>query len=157
MILTLAWRSLRSHPVRSAVLASGFGLGVAVMAALLGIGGVILEQARAPQLSGGGDVVVGGVSGKVTSARFVLAGVLGSGPLASRVAVAAPGIRTNLYLIDGQGTTTVRVRGGIPSLERALGDVETRDVAAWTDTAADRAWGAEEGGHELHRRRRRQH
>ena len=26
MILTLAWRSLRSHPVRSAVLAGGFGL-----------------------------------------------------------------------------------------------------------------------------------
>ena len=145
MILTLAWRSLRSHPVRSAVLAGGFGLGVAVMAALLGIGGVILEQARAPQLAGGGDVVVGGVSGKVTSARFVLAGVLGSGPLASQVAVAAPGIRANLYLIDGQGTTTVRVRGGIPSLERALGDVETRDVAVWTDPAAARAWAAPDG------------
>ena len=57
MIVTLALRSLLSRPVRSAVLAGGFGLGVSVMAALLGIGGVILEQARAPQLLGGGDVV----------------------------------------------------------------------------------------------------
>ncbi len=49
MIVTLALRSLLSRPVRSAVLAGGFGLGVSVMAALLGIGGVILEQARAPR------------------------------------------------------------------------------------------------------------
>jgi hypothetical protein len=47
MMLTLAIRSLFARPVRSLVLAGGFGLGVAVMAALLGIGGVILEQARA--------------------------------------------------------------------------------------------------------------
>ena len=79
MIVTLALRSLLSRPVRSAVLAGGFGLGVSVMAALLGIGGVILEQARAPQLAGGGDVVLGGPSGTLTNARFVLSGVLGSG------------------------------------------------------------------------------
>ena len=35
MIVRLALRSLLSRPVRSAVLAGGFGLGVAVMAALL--------------------------------------------------------------------------------------------------------------------------
>ena len=34
----------------------------------------------------------------------------------------------------------IRARGGIPSLERALGDSETRDIAAWTDTPAERAW-----------------
>src|SRR5262249_40528811 len=34
----------------------------------------------------------------------------------------------------------VRARGGIPSLERALGDPETRAIAAWTDTPADRGW-----------------
>jgi hypothetical protein len=145
MIFTLAWRSLLSHPIRSAVLAGGFGLGVAVMAALLGIGGVILEQARAPQLVGGGDVVVGGVSGKLTSARFVLSSVLGSGPLAPRVLVAAPALRASLYMIDARGATPVRVRGGIPSLERALGDSETREIQSWTDTPADRAWAAPEG------------
>ena len=59
MILLLALRSLLARPVRSAVLAGGFGLGVAVMAALLGIGGVILEQARTPALVGGALLLVG--------------------------------------------------------------------------------------------------
>jgi hypothetical protein len=140
MIVTLALRSLLSRPVRSAVLAGGFGLGVSVMAALLGIGGVILEQARAPQLLGGGDVVIGGPSGTLPNARFALTSVLGSGPLASRVTAAAPSIRSSLYLIDSRGTTPVRVRGGIPSLERALDDSETRGITTWADTPADRAW-----------------
>ena len=39
MLLTLALRSLAARPVRSAVLAIGFGLGVGVMAVLLGVGG----------------------------------------------------------------------------------------------------------------------
>jgi hypothetical protein len=140
MIFTLALRSLLSRPVRSAVLAGGFGLGVSVMAALLGIGGVILEQARAPELAGGGDVIIGGVSGRVSSARFVLSSVLGTGPLARRVAAAAPSSRATLYLIDDRGAIPVLARGGIPSLERAMHDPEIRDVVAWVDTPADRAW-----------------
>ena len=56
------------------MLAGGFGLGVAVMAALLGVGGVILEQAQSPALVGGGDVVIGGVTGQLPSARFVALG-----------------------------------------------------------------------------------
>src|SRR6185295_2209421 len=115
MIVTLALRSLAARPVRTAVLAAGFGLGVAVMAALLGIGGVILEQSRAPALVGGGDVVIGGGAGKIPSAKFVLSSVLGFGTLADRVAAASPSIRTTLYLVDGQGATPIRVRGGIPS------------------------------------------
>jgi hypothetical protein len=145
MIVTLARRSLLSHPIRSLVLAGGFGLGVAVMAALLGIGGVILEQARAPELAGGGDVVIGGASGKLTNARFVLSSVLGSGPIAPKVHAAAPSARANLYLLDERGVTPVRVRGGVPSLERALGDPETSGVSGWVDTPADRAWAKPEG------------
>jgi hypothetical protein len=145
MIVTLALRSLVSRPVRSAVLAGGFGLGVAVMAALLGIGGIILEQARAPQLAGGGDVVLGGPSGKLTSARFILSGLLGSGPLAAKVAASSPAIRATLYLVDGKGATPVRARGGIPSLERALDDTETGGVASWLDTPADREWANADG------------
>src|SRR4051794_14111854 len=141
MILIVAIRSLLTRPVRSAVLAIGFGLGVAVMAALLGIGAVILDQARAPALIGGGDVVIGSDTGRVPSATFVLADVLHAEPFTSQVAVAAPSDHAALYLIDAQGTATpVRARGGIPSLERALGDPETRDIAAWTDTPADRGW-----------------
>ena len=60
MMFWLALRSLLAHPARSAVLAGGFGLGVSVMANLLGIGEVMLEQARSPALAGGGDVVVAG-------------------------------------------------------------------------------------------------
>jgi hypothetical protein len=67
MILRLCVRSLMSRPLRSAVLAGGFGLGVAVMAALLGIGGVMLDQARAPALVGGGDVIVGSSAGRITA------------------------------------------------------------------------------------------
>jgi hypothetical protein len=59
MIVKVALRSFAARPVRSAVLVVGFGLGVGVMVTLLGVGGVILEQARAPELAGGGDVVVG--------------------------------------------------------------------------------------------------
>ena len=36
------------HPIRTAVLASGFGLGVAVMANLLGVAEVVLEQSQSP-------------------------------------------------------------------------------------------------------------
>ncbi|HET6957457.1 MAG TPA: hypothetical protein VFI56_12770, partial [Vicinamibacterales bacterium] len=60
MILRLALRSLATRPVRTAVLACGFGFGIAVMAALLGVGDVILEQAHSPALDGGGDVVITG-------------------------------------------------------------------------------------------------
>ena len=107
MILTLALRSLLSRPIRSAVLAGGFGLGVSVMTALLGIGGVILDQARAPALVGGGDVVIGGAAGRIGSAKFVLSSVLGSGSLSRRVAAASPGSRANLYLIDDRGATPI--------------------------------------------------
>jgi hypothetical protein len=110
------------------------------MAALLGIGGVILDQARAPALVGGGDVVIGSQVGRVGSARFVLADVLGSGSLGSRVKVASPTSRASLYLVDDRGSVPVVARGGIPSLERALGDPETSGVAPWVDTPADREW-----------------
>lgn len=139
MIFTLVLRSLLSHPVRSAVLAGGFGLGVAVMAALLGIGGVILEQARAPELVGGGDVVIGGASGRVPNARFILQNVLGSGALGERVAAAGPTTRANIYLIEEGGAIPVRARGGIPALEHAMQDLEVA-IGGWTNTAADWAW-----------------
>ncbi len=140
MIVTLAIRSLVAQPLRTIVLSIGFGLGVAVMAALLGIGAVILDQARAPALDGGGDVVVRGDTGRLANAKFVISDVFHAGPLAPQVAVAAPFDQAALYLIDAHGATPVRARGGIPSLERALGDPETAATKAWIDTPADRAW-----------------
>src|SRR5215510_7927415 len=73
MILRLAWKALVAHPVRTAVLGIGFGLGVGVMATLLGVGEVVLEQARAPELVGGGQLVLNGATGTITSARFAMA------------------------------------------------------------------------------------
>ncbi len=140
MILRLALRSLLARPARSAVLACGFGLGVAVMASLLGIGEVMVEQARAPALRGGGDVVVFGAAGQVTSARYVLSSVLHAAPLSARVAATSPTQRAAAYLVRGGRVVPIRARGGVPSLERALADPETSSVAAWTDTAADDAW-----------------
>ena len=58
MIGRLALRSLTAHPVRSAVLAAGFGVGVAVMAILLGVAEIVLDQAQSPALVGGGDVLI---------------------------------------------------------------------------------------------------
>ena len=52
MIGRLAVRSLTAHPVRSAVLATGFGVGVAVMAILLGVAPIVLEQSRSAYMPG---------------------------------------------------------------------------------------------------------
>src|SRR6476619_6668846 len=69
---SIAWKTVLAHPVRASVLGVGFGLGVGVMATLLGVGEVVLEQARAPALAGGGSMVVVSPTGVLTSARFVL-------------------------------------------------------------------------------------
>jgi hypothetical protein len=139
MIGRLAFRSLTAHPVRSAVLAAGFGAGVGVMAILLGVAEVVLQQASSPALIGGGDVVV-----RMTPqipARMILSGTLQTPDIANRVELAAPWDQEPLFLIRQDGSALeVDARGGIPSLERALDDRETSGVAAWQDTDADRAW-----------------
>jgi hypothetical protein len=142
VIFLLALRTLFTHPVRSAVLALGFGLGVAVMAILLGVGQVVLEQARSPQLMGGGDVIVRGSAGEVTAARVLTVGIRTTPHLNEQVRVASPWDRVTLYA----DALPVRARGGIPSLERALGDPEVSNQPEWTDTAADARWAAPDPG-----------
>ncbi len=141
MILRLAVRSLAVRPLRTAVLAAGFGLGIAVMAALLGVGEVIIEQAHAPALRGGGDLVVSGAFGPIESARFVLSNVIRSPGLQARVRSASPARKASLYLIKpGRAATPVAVRGGIPSLEQAAGDHEVVGLGAWSDQPSDASW-----------------
>jgi len=142
MILTLALRSLTAHPARTAVLSLGFGLGVAAMATLLGVGEVILEQARAPVLRGGGDLKLSAVTGLIGSPRFLLSSVLQAPPLGARVVVTSPNRRARLYVVHEGRVTNLVGRGGIPSLERALGDPELPSVPSWVDAPADRAWSA---------------
>src|SRR5260221_1960702 len=146
MMLLLALRSVLAHPVRSAMLACGFGLGVSVMATLLGVGEGILEQARSPARAGGGDVVLSSATGRVESARFLLSSVLGVPPLSGRVTAAAPRGRASLYRVHDQPIVPIMATGGIPSPERALGDRETADVASWVDAPSDAAWAGDPAG-----------
>lgn len=141
MIGRLAVRSLTAHPVRSGVLALGFGVGVAVMAILLGVAEVVLDQARSPDLAGGGDVVID--MAPQVPVRLLLSGTLLADPIRRRVRVASPNQNARLYLVTDHGQVQVRTRGGIPSLERALGDAETAATDAWRDTPADVAWTAQ--------------
>ena len=134
MIFRLATRSLSVRPIRTAVLACGFGLGIAVMAALLGVGDVILEQARSPELSGGGDVFVQGAFGAIENAPFVLSSVRALAPTAS------PSRRSTIYLMTGGTPIPILARGGVPSLEKAVGDPEVKNAAAWVDEPADGRW-----------------
>ncbi len=139
MIHRLAFRSLTAHPVRSFVLALGFGAGVAVMAILLGVAEVVLEQAQSPALVGGGDVVIR--LGRTTPPATILLGALASESLKSRVRHAAPLTTERVFLVRADGSTVrVDARGGIPSSERALNDAETRGATDWRDTSSDEAW-----------------
>ena len=139
MIGRLAVRSLTAHPVRSGVLAAGFGVGVSVMAILLGVAEIVLSQARAPALVGGGDVLI--QLDTSVPARMLISGTLQADALRDRVEVAAPWHAADLFLVGEDGSVTpVEARGGIPSLERALGDPETMGVPGWEDTEADLTW-----------------
>ena len=142
MIIKLAVRVLFAHPVRSAVLAAGFGTGVAVMATLLGVAQVVLEQARSPALVGGGDVLIASAGTGVTAARVLLSSTLRTPPLGARIRVASPSRRGTLYVVRPDGVSPVRARAGIPSLERALGDPEVSAHASWVDAPSDANWTA---------------
>jgi hypothetical protein len=142
VILRLAMRSLATRPIRTAVLACGFGFGIAVMAALLGVGDVILEQAHSPALQGGGDLVVSGRFGALENARFLIANVLGSPDIAAQAVTVSPSKTATLYLMKDGHATAVTVTGGLPDAERAVGDREIAASPAWTSTPADRAWSA---------------
>lgn len=109
------------------------------MAILLGVADVVLEQAQAPALAGGGEVVIG--LARETPPTVVLSGILRAAAFRDRVRQAAPFARDRLFLIRDTGTAQrVDARGGIPSAERALGDRETSGVDRWRDTADDQAW-----------------
>src|SRR5262245_26661003 len=140
MMLRVAWRSLMTRPIRAAVLAAGFGFGIAVMVELLGVGAVILEQAHAPALTGGGDVVVTGPFGPVSSARYVLASLRRAAGVGDRIAAMSPMRREKLLLIAPGKAIQISAIGGVPSLERAVGDPEVSASAAWTDAPGDERW-----------------
>jgi hypothetical protein len=108
------------------------------MTGLLGVGAVILEQAQAPELAGGGDVLVEVLATGGPYAELTLAGTLAS---MKEVEVASPRAE-ELVLVRAGDREPVQVvaRGGVPSLERALGDPETAGQPGWVDGPEDQAW-----------------
>src|ERR1041384_145667 len=127
MIGRLAVRSLTAHPVRSPGLAGGFVVAVAVMAILVGVADIVLTQARSPDLVGGGDVIIR--LDPTVPARMVIAGTLQSNQLRDRVRVAGPSHSAALYLLGANGPLRVDAHGGIPSVEKALGEPEVASTS----------------------------
>jgi hypothetical protein len=138
MIGRLAVRSLTAHPIRSAVLAAGFGVGVAVMAILLGVAEIVLTQARSADLVGGGDVVIH--LEPSVPARMVMAGALQSNQLRNRVRAAGPSHKAALYLVRDDHVVRIDAHGGIPSIEKTMSDPEVASSPEWRDTSEDAAW-----------------
>src|SRR5215208_5357911 len=114
MISLLAFRNIVYRPWRSALLFFGYGIGVAVMIALLSVGEALLTQARDEKLVGGGsitvlpqglDVVVmktGGIGGlffSIDQARFIYDQLLASPRLAASVSAVAPQIDGRLMYV----------------------------------------------------------
>ncbi len=156
----LAWRSLADRPWRAALLLLGYGMGVAVMIALLSVGEALLAQARDPNLAAGGDVVllptgvdpavlkVNGVTGlyfSIPNAAFIVQDVLTGPRFGSTVAAAAPQLRDRQIYVRARGRVAAAVASaGIPSLDRAAGAHDAVPGAA--DAASDRGWLARSSG-----------
>ena len=53
---------------------------------------------------------------------------------------ASPALKETVYLKKGETTIPLIARGGVPSLEKAVGDAEVKNVAAWVDAPGDARW-----------------
>jgi hypothetical protein len=154
MVWLLGWRSLWDRPRRTLVLLVGYGIGVAVMIALLSVGDALLAQARDRDLVAGGDLVllpegvdpsvlkVNGVTDlyfTIQQAGFVVREILLGGRFAAEIAAAAPQIDARQVYVRRQGTVfPAQASGGVPSLDQTAH--ATAAVPGAHDTATDRAW-----------------
>ena len=48
--------------------------------------------------------------------------------------------RARLYLLTPKKAIAVTATGGVPSLEKAIGDPEVSGVSSWTDAPGDAPW-----------------
>jgi hypothetical protein len=157
MISLLAFRNIIYRPWRSVLLFFGYGVGVAVMIALLSVGEALLTQARDEKLVGGGSITVlpqgidvevmktGGVGGlffSIDHSRFIYRQLLTSPRLASQVSGVAPQIDGRvlyMYVRPGQ-EYTVRAAGEIPSANAKVHAPLDIKTGKWTDDDGDRKW-----------------
>ena len=153
-IWMLAWRSLADRPRRSLLLLAGYGIGVAVMIALLSVGDALLAQARDRDLVSGGDVVllpegvdpsvlkVNGVtdlSFTIQQAGFITREILLGPRFTPAIAAASPQITARQIYVRARGSVVPAIASaGIPSLDEAAG--VTAAVPGAEDTPRDHAW-----------------
>ncbi len=136
------------------MLLAGYGVGVAVMIALLSVGDALLAQARDRDLVAGGDLVllpegvdpavlkVNGVTDlyfTIQQAGFVVREILHATRFAQEITAAAPQIDARQMYVRARGKILPALAsGGIPSLDLAAR--ATGAVPGAHDTAADQAW-----------------
>ena len=153
-VCLLAWRSLWDRPRRALALLCGYGVGVAVMIALLSVGDALLIQARDRDLAAGGDIVllpegvdpavlkINGVTDlyfTIQDASFVTREVLRGPRFGSAVAAAAPQIAgQQVYVRSRRRVVPALASAGIPSLDRATHAAP--GVPGARDTGGDRSW-----------------
>ena len=153
-IWLLAWRSLADRPRRTLLLLVGYGIGVAVMIALLSVGDALLAQARDRDLVAGGDLVllpegvdpavlkVNGVTDlyfTIQQAGFIVREVLRGPRFGAAITAAAPQIDTRqVYVRIGRRIVPAVASAGVPSLDAAARAAAA--VPGARDTARDRAW-----------------
>ena len=157
MISLIAFRNIVFRPWRSALLFFGYGIGVAVMIALLSVGEALLTQARDEKLVGGGAITVlpqgldvevmktGGIGGlffSIDQARFIYDQLLASPRLSSSIVAVAPQIDGRLiYLRTLRGSEfAVKASGEIPSRTRLVKGLTSLRSGTWSDDAGDRRW-----------------
>jgi hypothetical protein len=161
----LAWHSLWDRPRRTLVLLLGYGIGVAVMIALLSVGEALLTQAQDRDLVAGGDLVllpegvdpavlkINGatdLSFTIQEAGFVVREVLAGPRFAQEIAATAPQIDARQIYVRKAGRVLAGLAsGGIPSLDHAAH--ATGAVPGAGDSAADAAWIAPPTGELLDR------
>jgi hypothetical protein len=152
----LAWRTLQARPRRTLLLLLGYGLGVAVMLALLAVGDALLMQARDKDVIAGGDVIlipegsdpellkVGGVSAmflSISNARFLVRQVLLGPRYSNAIAAVSPEITEKLlYVRTRDGIDAVRASGALPSPASASRSALSIPEFRWRDGPEDVTW-----------------
>ncbi|MGQ0572223.1 MAG: hypothetical protein ACT4P5_22180 [Armatimonadota bacterium] len=154
--LLLAGRTLQTRPRRTAILLLGYGLGLAVMIALLAVGDALLLQAQDRDVTSGGDLVLvpAGVdpevlkTGAVTAmflaipnARALVRQILLGPRYAETIAAASPEMIDKLVYVRIRGEALpVRASGVIPSAAASARSALAIADPRWRDREEDRTW-----------------
>ncbi len=154
--ILVTWRTLRVRPRRTLILLLGYGLGVAVMIALLAVGDALLFQARDRDVVSGGDLVllpagidpealkISAVTGMflaIPNARFLVRQVLLGPRYAEAIEAVSPEMTDKLiYVRTPRGLQPARASAALPSAaDRSRSALAVPDPA-WRDTVDDQAW-----------------